>query len=230
MKNAEFVSRITNDLNALTKDVHLSKRWILNIGQTKAESYVAQHWDEGGMWDDHSLLTCIPCVEMIEVDKVDCCDAVFELCGFLMRSKYRLPGLVYSSRGAIITHVSTVDNSRFYKKADIKTYRIQSKRKYAGKLPKFYYVYDGYIYIPDEHIELINVCYFTLKRKEALALSACEPEATCDSVWDDDFVFPVKLIEYIAQETLNEVSTKLKIPADERPDLDSNVKTKTVQE
>ena len=40
MKNAEFVSRITNDLNALTKDVHLSKRWILNIGQTKAESYV----------------------------------------------------------------------------------------------------------------------------------------------------------------------------------------------
>ena len=61
-------------------------------------------------------------------------------------------------------------------------------------------------------------------------MSACEPEATCDSVWDDDFVFPVKLIEYIAQETLNEVSTKLKIPADERPDLDSNVKSKTIQE
>lgn len=230
MKNGEFVSRVVNGLNALTKDIHVSKRWILGIGRSKAESYIAQRWDEGSMVDDYSILTCIPCVEMIEVDKIECCDAAFALCGFLMRSKYRLPGLVYSSRGAIITQVSNVDNSIFYKRADIKTYRIQSKRKYAKKLPGFYYVYDGYIYIPDEYIELVNVCYFTMKRKEALRLSACEPESTCDSVWDDDFVFPVKLIEYIVSETLQEASNKIRIPADERPDLDSNVKSKSVQE
>lgn len=226
MKNSEFVGRIVNDLGALTKDMHLSKRWILDIGRTKAESYIAQHWEEDLFWEDFSLITCVNCVEMIEVDKIECCDAEFALCRVLMRSKYRLPGLVYTSRGAIITMVSNVDMSRFYKRADVRTYRNNSKRKYAGKLDGFYYVHDGYIYIPDERIGLINVCFFTMKRKEALALSACGPEAgTCDSYWEDDFIFPLKLIEYIFSETLKEVSTKYQVVQDERPDLDTNVKT-----
>lgn len=41
--NGEFVSRVVNDLNSLNKDSHISRRWILNIGRTKAESYVAQN-------------------------------------------------------------------------------------------------------------------------------------------------------------------------------------------
>ena len=229
MTNGEFVGRIVNDLGALTKDVHLSKRWILDIGRTKAESYVAQHWDDMGLEGDFSLITCVNCIEMIEVDKIECCEAAFELCSVLMRSKYRIPGLVYSLRGAIITMVSNVDMSIFFKRADIQTYRNNSKRKYAKKLEGFYYVYDGYIYIPDIHIELINACFFTMKRKEAKALSACGPEEeTCDSYWDDDFIFPVKLIEYIFSETLKEVAIRYQVAQDERPDLDSNVKTNQI--
>ena len=46
--NGEFVSRVVNDLNALNKDARISRRWILSIGRTKVESYVAQRWDDGG--------------------------------------------------------------------------------------------------------------------------------------------------------------------------------------
>ena len=40
--NGEFVSRVVNGIHALDKDSHVSRRWILNIGRTKAESYTAQ--------------------------------------------------------------------------------------------------------------------------------------------------------------------------------------------
>lgn len=227
--NGEFVSRVVNDINALSKDVHVSKRWILSIGRTKAESYVVQRWDDGSMIEDGNLLTCVDCVRMIEVDKIDCCDAIFSLCGFLMRSEHRLPGIVFSTFGPLITKVSNVDNTIFYKYSNLEAYRNRVKRRYADKGPKYFYIHDGYLYIPDEHIELVNVCYFTMKRREALRISACKPGDECISEWDYDFIYPVKLIEYIVQETVKEVMNKVQIPTDENPNMDSNQKSQIVQ-
>ena len=68
--NGEFVSRVVNGIHALDKDSHVSRRWILNIGRTKAESYTAQRWDDGTLLGDHRLLTYVTCLEMIEVDKI----------------------------------------------------------------------------------------------------------------------------------------------------------------
>lgn len=228
ISNGEFVGRVVNDLNALTKDAHISKRWILSIGQTKAESYVAQRWDDGSLFDDLALLTCVSCIPMIEVDKIECCDAAFVLCHTLMRTKDRLPGLLFSSYGPIIRSVSNVDGTRYYRYQRLEFYNMEKKRKYADKSSvKHFYIHDGYIYIPDDHIELINVCFFTLKRRLALALSACKQPSVCISEWDEPFIYPVKLIEYIVSETVKECSTKIQIPDDDNPDLDTNQKTKT---
>lgn len=113
--NGEFVSRVVNGIHALDKDSHVSRRWILNIGRTKAESYTAQRWDDGTLLGDHRLLTYVTCLEMIEVDKIVCCDAEFALCNTLMRSKHRLPGLLYSALRPAITKVTNVDNTIFFK-------------------------------------------------------------------------------------------------------------------
>lgn len=227
--NGEFVSRVINDLNSLNKDSHISRRWILNIGRTKAESYVAQKWDDGHLLEDANLVTHVSCVKMIEVDKIDCCDAVFELCGVLMRSEERLPGMIYSTFGPLVVSVSNVDNTRFYRYSNIRAYRNQQKRRYADKARKFYYVHDGYLYIPDERIEIVNVAFFTMKRREALRLSMCKPDDDCRSEWEYDFIYPVKLIENIVSETIREASMKIQIPTDENPNMDSNQKSQTVQ-
>ena len=129
--NGEFVSRVVNGIHALDKDSHVSRRWILNIGRTKAESYTAQRWDDGTLLGDHRLLTYVTCLEMIEVDKIVCCDAEFALCNTLMRSKHRLPGLLYSALRPAITKVTNVDNTIFFKFAEIKSYRNEQKRPYA---------------------------------------------------------------------------------------------------
>lgn len=225
--NGQLVSRIVNDLNALTKDVHISKRWLLSIAMTKAESYVAQRWDDGSLFEDRNLLTCVDCVEMIPVDKIDCCGEVFSLCSILMRSKYRLPGLLYSTYGPMITKVSNVDGTRYYHYSELENYRLHQQRRFASKKGKKFYVHDGYIYIPDDYIELVNVCYFTMRRREALKISACKPADSCLPEWDYEFIYPVKLIEYIVSETVKEALTKIQIPDDDNPDMDTNQKTAT---
>lgn len=231
--NGEFVSRVVNGIHALDKDSHVSRRWILNIGRTKAESYTAQRWDDGTLLGDHRLLTYVTCLEMIEVDKIVCCDAEFALCYALMRSKHKLPGLLYSALRPAITKVTNVDNTIFFKFAEIKSYRNEQKRPYAKYVKErrpFYYVENDYIYIPDFHIELINVEFFTTRRKKALELMACDPTPKgCESEWEYEFICPIKLIEYVVAETIKEVAFRLQIPVDENPNLDSNQKSQIVQ-
>lgn len=233
MTNAEFVSRVINDINALNKDAHVSRRWILNIGRMKAESYTAQRWDDGTLYGDRRLLTYVRCLEMIEVDKIKCCDAEFALCHTLMRSRHKLPGLLYSALRPAITQVSNLDNTIFFKYAEVKSYKNEKKRiynKYVKDPRPYYYVQDDYIYIPDFHIELINVEFFTTRRKKALALMLCEPiDKGCESEWEYEFICPIKLIEYVVAETVKEVMNKVQIPTDENPNMDLNQKTQTTQ-
>ena len=51
--NGEFVSRVVNGIHALDKDSHVSRRWILNIGRTKAD--LIQH--RGGMTGRYLVTT-----------------------------------------------------------------------------------------------------------------------------------------------------------------------------
>lgn len=229
ISNHEFVSRVINDIVALNKDSHVSRRWILSIARTKAESYIVQKWDDGSMLLDYNIITKVGCIKMIEVNKIDCCDNQFALCGTLMRSEKRLPGLAYSAFGPTIVSVSNVDDTLFFKYSDIRSIDLHRKRKYSSKARKLYYVIDGYIYIPDEHIELINISFFTMKRREALRLSSCKEDDGCKSEWEYDFICPIKLIEYISSETIKEVAMKLQIPIDENPNMDSNQKSQIVQ-
>ena len=126
----------------------------MNIGRTKAESYTAQRWDDGTLLGDHRLLTYVTCLEMIEVDKIVCCDAEFALCNTLMRSKHKLPGLLYSALRPAITKVTNVDNTIFFKFAEIKSYRNEQKDRMLNTLKnvvlllcrKRLYLYTGFSY------------------------------------------------------------------------------------
>ena len=87
MTNGEFVSRVRNDINALTKDQHVSGKWILNIGIQKAESYISQQFDKGNIFGEESLFTVVECVPMINIQTIDCCVESFRLCKTLMRDR-----------------------------------------------------------------------------------------------------------------------------------------------
>ena len=229
--NGEFVSRVINDINAIQKDTRVSKRWILGIGKQKAETYISQKWDEGMLFGEESLYTNIACLRMERLRSIDCCFDEFKICGTLMRSKDRIPGLVHARMKPSVLTVTSVDDGINFDYVSLRKYKNDAKRSFS-KIPQYYfYVSDGYIYIPDIHIEAINVTLITTEKNEALKLSGCghdDSKYECMSIWDEQFVCPQKLYEYVVKETIKEASIRLSVPSDENPNMDSNERTTTI--
>lgn len=230
IKNREFVTRVMNDAGALTKDQHLSERWILFIGRQIATTYISQRIGDGKIFRDNNVMTTINCLKMKEIKSVDCCFVEFLLCKTLMRSEERIPGIIYGRTGPGIYMVSNVDNSIHFNRINLREYNSSKDRRFGSVVKHVYYVDDGYLWIPDVHIEAVNVKVVTLQRREANKLAGCNcPEGEdCISEWDYDFICPDSILDMVVKSTVQEVmGTRIQIPEDANPNMDLNQKTQT---
>ena len=99
--------------------------------------------------------------------------------------------------------------------------------KFKGK----YIIFDadGYLYIPDSSIKLLNMLVITLDEKSE-EFGECDKECNdCINYWDMNIDIPAKLNELIYNETFNKLVRRLNIPKDENDDLDNFQKSKTIQ-
>lgn len=230
IKNKEFVTRVINDCGAITKDQHISSRWILFTGRQIAMTYMAQRLGEGLLFKDMNIMTNINCISMMQIKSVDCCFVEFKLCKTLMRSREKIPGLLYGRNGPGILMISNVDNTIIFRPINLKDYQNSKMRRYGNVNKYVYYIDDGYIWIPDTHIEAINARVITLKRREAMALAGCNCDGAdeCISEWDYEFICPDSILDAVIKSVVQEVvSTRIQIPEDANPNMDLNQKTQT---
>lgn len=230
--NGEFVSRVTNSIKSLTKDGHVSGRWILDIGKTKAKFLMAQKLDEMTLFKEDGLITYIPCVPMQRVKSKDCCVVEFRICENIMQSCETLPEGLFGKNGPSIFSVTNVDESLVYRYITPRRYVDIKKRRYRSKNSRFFTVKDGYLILLNSKSELVDVGMITLDKDKAMELSACEcdkkKKKECKSKWDSEFVCPDKFLELVARETAQEVGNfNRSFIEDENPNLDENQKTKT---
>ena len=64
MKNKDFVARAVNGIKALSKDAHISKRYILSIGRAKAKFLMSQKWDELTLNKEDTLISQVKCFKV----------------------------------------------------------------------------------------------------------------------------------------------------------------------
>lgn len=231
MTKGQLVSRIVNDIRALNKDEHVSRRYILQIAKDKAKFLLAQKLRDRSIFREDNLFTTIDCFAMEKDDIVKCDIIEFKRCNSLMKSKKKLPDLVFSRFGDSIVSVTTVDGMIAFLPTSLNQYRLNSKRKFAKFVTSnYFYVRDGYLYLPDVEIEAVNIILLTTDKDEADAVSDCKECDDCKSIWDYEFVCSDKLLEAVVADTLQEVlSTYKQIVVDENPNMDENIKSKTVQ-
>lgn len=226
--NGDFVARVTNGLKLLNKDEHISRRYILNIGTSKARTYSSQKLGDRTLYREDNLYTVIDCFEMKPDNIVECDIIEFKKCSILMKSKKPLPELLYSKYGPAVLYVTTLDGEIAFDYADPATIRNASKRQF-GSVTKYYTIVGNCLYIPNYEVEAVKVSVLTLDAHTALSDCGCK-EQKCLSVWDAPFICPDKLYENVAQETINEVfSTFRRVVADENPNMDSTQKTQNIQ-
>lgn len=221
MTNKEFVARVKGQLNMLNKDSDINGRFILHTGQSIATSYLSMRLRDRSLYRQDNLFKPITCVEFERVDTFTCGIVEFRSCKTLMRSKKRVPKLIYSRYGASIRDVTSIDNIFQFKQSTLSQYRIDSARQGFSDY-EYYYIKDGYIYIPDSDIEVGEIDVISIDQYELSQISGCDDD--CSSAWEHEFIITSDLLNQVIRETVQEVYMKLQIPIDENPNLNSNEK------
>lgn len=234
--NSEFVSRVVNGLKALTKDSHVSWRYILGIGKNKASFLMSQKLDEMSLFKEDGMITNIECFRLKRVKSKDCGIVEFNICDHLMKSCEKIPDGVFGKTGSSIFSVMSVDGSKSYRYITPRQYSRNKKRKYRSKTTNYYYLKDGYLYLLDSDNELVDIAMITIDKDQAEAVSECCSTSSssgsngCKSKWDTEFVCPDKYLDLVLRDTIQEVGNFYRSSVeDENPNLDSNQKSKTVK-
>lgn len=228
MTKGEFVSIIQADLRFQSKDTYVSKRHILKIGESYAKTYLAQRLDESKLEAEYSLITTLPCFEMESVDYISCGFVNLKECRNIMKSKNKLPKTVKGSTGYAIFYVSTIDDSVEYEQTTRSRFVDKLKTKYIRNKRNFFFVEDDYLFLPNDTTEIIKIQMLSLDEEAVEEVcSGCNGgsnEAKCRSLWDEQFICPDKLLTGVRTATLQELTTMVQIPKDEKPNLNANLK------
>jgi len=220
MSNLEFVSIIISTLKSTGKDSRISRRLILAVGESKAKTYISQKLNDRSLYREVNIYREIPCVEFVEIDKVDCPLIEFRLCNTIYRSKNKIPELLWSRYGHTLKEVRTLDNNKVFLPTTVSQHRRDKNRSQKSNKLSFF-VEDQYIYIIDEPLKSGNLYLLTQDLYELEQICECS-DKKCDSVWDFEFVCPDKLEEVVIQETLKQLMITRQIQEDVNPNLNSN--------
>lgn len=225
--NNEFVSRVVNNLKAITKDGHISKRFILGIGKVKAKFLISQKLDEMTLFREDSIITSIPCFEMAPIESKHCDVFEFRTCQRVMKSVKKLPEGIFGKNGSGIISVTSVDELKDYTYISPKRFNDLKKRKYTRNTSRYYYIKDGYLYLPDSTNELLEIRMITLDKQEADAVSSCAG-CNCKSIWEYEFVCPDRFLDLVVKDTLQEIGSIYRSSVeDANPNMEPNQKTTT---
>lgn len=230
MTQAEIVARVVNGLKALTKDTHISKRYILSIAKAKAKFLMSQKLDEGSLFKEDGIISTIECFKMKQVDVKACDIFEFRLCNNLMKSCVKLPEGLFGKTGAGIVDIMNIDGTVSYDYVTPRMYSKNVKRKfYNPNKMHYYYIKDGYLYLPDSMNEIVEIRMFALDKTEVEDACDCKDNKNnCTSKWETEFVCPDRFVDLVIRETLQEVASIYRTSvADENPNLDENIKSAT---
>lgn len=218
MTRLQIVSEIVNVLKLNNKDSKVSRRFILNLLENSAISYISQKFAERTILSEMNLYSYIPCFEFEKINSKSCDTIEFRLCSTLMKSKKPLPKLIFSRLGSSIREIVSLDGNFTFTFVDEVQYRRNKKRQH--KLKNEVYVYlgaDNHLYIPDQEIFTVDLTVLTTEVDKISECSSCTEEDSCKSKWLYDFIVPQKLIKPVVDDVLQKMGVNRQIRADQNP-------------
>jgi hypothetical protein len=194
----------------------MTDRYIYSVVLKYAKALIRRQDNENKIFKFQSLFKTLPCVDLIEVDKVEaCCEGVKTGCT-IMRSKERIPQIIEGAFGPIIRTVSSVDGSILVYRTYPTAYtRLTHASGYKYNKNKYYWYLNGYLYIPNAPWEAVSV---TALFEDNISLYSCEGVDDCQLAQDRAMPVPEYLFGEIEQYALKEILTAGSIPPDNADD------------
>jgi hypothetical protein len=208
----------------ISKDDRISRRYILHVAKQKATFLISQKMSDRSLFREDNLYKTLDCFELEPIDVIRCEILEFRRCKSIMKSKCKLPKLIYNRYGNSLKEVITADGEKEFKPITPSQYR-RDKNRVEGSDYIYYYVKDGYLYLLDTEIELVSLYLISMELDSLDKDCGCSDLGDeCMSLWDYEFNVPDKLIEAIVGETIKEIAMTKQITRDENPNSNKNEK------
>jgi hypothetical protein len=221
----ESISRVRNVLKAVKEDPFMTDRFLYSLIMKFAKTLIKREELANTIYKYTSVFKEIPCLELIDVDRVEECCAGIKTGCTIKRSKNKLPELMELGTGPVIRAVTTLDYSKKADQTYPTVYANMTKTSGFKYNKGFYYWFlDGYLYIPNVDWEAVR---FQAIFDEDISSELCSVDGKADEcVIEQERVLsvPEHLFSEIEQLVIQQVLTTGQIPSDGADDSQNTMR------
>lgn len=218
-KIEDSISRVRGELKAVKEDAFITDRFIYSEILKWAKLFMKRMDDENKLLKLASLFRTIPCIDLIEVDRIEaCCVGITSDC-IIMRTKEKIPQAMEASFGPILKTISSIDLSEeVYRTEPMKYTNMSKSTSFKFNKSKYYWYIDGYLYFPNIVWEAVRL---EILPDEDISFFTCDKELECVPRQQQYSYIPDYLFPDIEKQVIAELTLALKIPADGADDKQS---------
>lgn len=220
----ETVSRVRNLLKSVRHDAFLTDRMIYSVILKYGKLYVQRQDNQNKIMRFQTLFEVLPCVELIEVDKVEaCCAGIKSKCTF-RRTKEKLPTPMEGAYGPLFRDITSIDGSFMTYKTYPGTYlAMTNSTNFRYNKTLYYWYMDGYLYFPN--IEWDAVRIEAIWDDDIQYLKCGEEEDKCNIIQQMSTHIPDYLFAEIEQQVMRDFAMMLQVPVDTSADNQNTIRS-----
>lgn len=218
----DSISRVRNLVKGVKEDAFLTDRFLYSLILKYAKLYVKRQDNENKIMKFQSLFEALPCVDLIEVNKIEaCCGGVKSKCT-IMRTEHKLPALLEGSYGPLFRSITSLDGSEEVYKTYPSTYtNIANSTNFKYNKSKYYWYLDGYLYFPNLTWEGVRVEGLW---EGNIEMYKCDTDS-CTLRQDQHTHFPEYLFAEIEQAVIKDLTFLLQTPIESADNQQSPLRT-----
>lgn len=218
----ETVSRVRNLVKGVREDAFLTDRLLYSLVLKYAKMFIRRQDTENKIMRFQSLFEPLPCVELIEVDRVEACCADIKTNCKIMRTKDKLPTVLEGAYGPLFRSISSIDSSQEVYKTYPGTYTNMTRSSnFRYNTNKYYWYLNGYLYLPNVSWEAIRVEGLW---EDSVNMYTCDGDS-CSPRQDDQTHFPEYLFAEIEGSVIKDLTVLIQVPSEAFDDKQSPLRS-----
>lgn len=213
----DTVSRVRGSTKSVFEDAFLTDRYIWSVITKYAKTYIRRQDTMKKLLKFRSFFVALPCVDLIEVDKVEACCAGIKTGCTIMRTKEKLPIPFEGPIGPMFRTVSSIDGSQEIYQTTPGSYTTLTKTSgFKFNNTKYYWYINQYMYFPN--IPWPNVKIEGVWDDDISTYLCDDPDAGCKMKQDLQTNIPDDLFSIIENDVRAEIFGRANIPGNTADD------------
>lgn len=208
----ESISRVRNLVKAAKQDAYMTDRFIYSLIVKYAKLYIKRQDNLNIRLKFASLFRALPCVELVETNKIEaCCGSLPDSCK-IMRTKEKIPLPFEGSYGPFIRTVASIDGStEVYRTQPSAFVSMTKTTAFKYNKQKYYWYMNGYLYLPNVEWDAIMLEGIF---QDDISIFTCSEEDVCALRQNEVLPIPDDLFAEVEKQVLQDLSIQIQVPVD----------------